>query len=72
LASGDAGFPGSNRRPASADFRGLHKLKDAAAKRFATGVVLHDGEMSAGFGDGLYAVPIRALWKTTSVRNTTD
>jgi len=48
----------------AADFRGLHKLRDAAGKRFAGGVVLYDGESSAGFGDGLYAVPIRALWET--------
>jgi hypothetical protein len=47
----------------AADFRGLRKLKEAAGKRFAGGVVLYDGEMSAGFGDGLYAVPIRALWE---------
>jgi predicted AAA+ superfamily ATPase len=48
-----------------ADFRGLRKLKDAAGTRFAAGVVLHDGEMSAGFGDRMYAIPIRALWETT-------
>jgi predicted AAA+ superfamily ATPase len=47
----------------AADFRGLRKLKEAAGKRFTAGVVLYDGEMSAGFGDGLYAVPIRALWE---------
>jgi hypothetical protein len=49
----------------AADFRGLRKLKAAAGKRFAAGVVLYDGETTAGFGDGLYAVPIRALWETT-------
>ncbi len=49
----------------SADFRGLRKLKDAAGKRFAAGVVLYDGETSASFGDGLHAVPVRALWETT-------
>ena len=48
----------------SADFRGLRKLKDAAGKKFAAGVVLYDGETSASFGDGLYAVPVRALWET--------
>ncbi len=48
----------------AADFRGLRKLKDAAGKRFAGGVVLYDGEMSAGFGDAMYAVPIRALWES--------
>jgi predicted AAA+ superfamily ATPase len=47
-----------------ADFRGLRKLKEATGKRFAAGVVIYDGETSAGFGDGLYAVPVRALWET--------
>lgn len=43
------------------DFRGLQKLKRAAGDRFAAGVVLYDGEIGAGFGDGMFAVPIRAL-----------
>lgn len=46
------------------DFRGLRKLKEASRKRFVAGVVLYDGETSAGFGDGFYAIPIRALWET--------
>ncbi len=46
-----------------ADFRGIRKLRDAVGKRFTTGVVLYDGEASVGFGDDLYAVPIRALWE---------
>jgi uncharacterized protein len=45
------------------DFRGLRKLKAAAGKRFTAGVVLYDGEISASFGDGMFAVPIRALWE---------
>ena len=45
-----------------ADFRGLRKLKDAVGKRFRAGIVLYDGESSARFGEGLYAIPIRALW----------
>lgn len=49
----------------AADFRGLRKLREAAGKRFACGVVLYDGEVSASFGDGLHAVPVRALWETT-------
>ncbi|MCK6440088.1 MAG: AAA family ATPase, partial [Planctomycetes bacterium] len=47
----------------ASDFRGLRKLKDAAGKRFTAGVVLYDGESVARFGDGLYAVPVRALWE---------
>ena len=49
----------------SSDFRGLRKLKEAAGANFAVGTVLYDGETTAGFGDGMYAVPIRALWETT-------
>ena len=48
------------------DFRGLRKLKAAAGRGFAGGVVLYDGETTASFGDGLFAVPVRALWETTS------
>jgi uncharacterized protein len=47
----------------AADFRGLRKLKDATGRRFAGGVVLYDGETTASFGDGLFAVPVRALWE---------
>ena len=49
----------------AADFRGLRKLREAAGKRFAVGVVLYDGEASVGFGEELFAVPIRALWELT-------
>ena len=49
---------------AAADFRGIRKLRDAVGKRFTTGVVLYDGESSVPFGDGLFAVPIRALWES--------
>jgi predicted AAA+ superfamily ATPase len=48
---------------AAADFRGLRKLKEAVGARFKKGVVLYDGEVCASFGDGLYAVPLRALWE---------
>jgi len=27
-------------------------------------VVLYDGEITASFGDGFFAVPLRALWET--------
>ena len=47
------------------DLRGLRKLRDAAGKRFAAGVVLYDGSATIGFGDRLHAVPLRALWETT-------
>ncbi len=49
----------------ASDFRGLRKLKEAAGQRFAGGIVLYDGEACASFGDGMHAVPIRALWETS-------
>jgi uncharacterized protein len=47
------------------DFRGLRKLRAAAGDRFASGIVLYDGETTASFGDGFFAVPVRAMWETT-------
>ena len=47
----------------AADFRGLRKLRQAAGSAFRGGVVLYDGEVGAGFGDGLYAVPMKFLWE---------
>ncbi|MBS0326286.1 MAG: ATP-binding protein [Proteobacteria bacterium] len=44
------------------DFRGLRKLRATLGGRFAAGVVLYDGDACVGFGEGLFAVPIRALW----------
>ena len=45
------------------DFRGLRRLKVAAGRRFVSGVVLYDGELTASLGDDLFAVPIRTLWE---------
>ena len=47
----------------NSDFRGLRKLKRAIGHRFAAGAVLYDGEITASFGDNLFAVPVRALWE---------
>jgi predicted AAA+ superfamily ATPase len=49
----------------AADFRGLRKLASVAGERFVAGVVLYDGESTAGFGDRLFAVPIRRLWESS-------
>ncbi|MYD35531.1 MAG: ATP-binding protein [Dehalococcoidia bacterium] len=43
------------------DFSGLRKLQKAVGPRFTAGVVVYDGEVSAGFGDNLFAVPIRQV-----------
>jgi uncharacterized protein len=46
------------------DFLSMEKLRRAAGKRFVAGAVLYDGETTASFGGGFFAVPIRALWET--------
>lgn len=47
----------------SDDFKGLRKLKNAAGRRFALGVLLYDGDAITPFGEDLYAVPISCLWE---------
>ncbi len=48
------------------DFRALRKIKVAHEDRFTFGALLYDGELCASYGDGMFAVPIRMLWKTDS------
>lgn len=43
------------------DFKGLYKLKDAAGKQFAAGVVLYDGGSILPFGERLFAIPLSIL-----------
>jgi uncharacterized protein len=45
----------------AADFQGLRKLKEASANRFTSGIVLYDGDTCIGFGEDLFAVPLRLL-----------
>lgn len=44
------------------DFTGLKRFRRVAGKRFRMGVLLYDGDHTTAFGDGLFAVPIGALW----------
>jgi len=45
-----------------ADFNGLRKLAEASGKRFASGLVLYDGDTVVPFGRNLFAAPISSLW----------
>ena len=49
----------------ASDSRGLRRHREAVGPRFAAGVVLYDGEARVPFGDGLFAVPVRALWESS-------
>ena len=50
------------------DFRSLRKLKAAAGRHFAGGALLYRGARVLSFGDGMHAVPLRALWDARSAR----
>ena len=45
------------------DFRGLRRLKDAVGDLFACGILLHDGERIHRTAQGLFAMPVKALWE---------
>ena len=47
----------------SHDLTGLKRFRRRAGERFRMGVLLYDGDHTTSFGDGLFAVPIGALWK---------
>ena len=44
------------------DFVGLKRFRRVAGTRFRLGVLLYDGDHTTAFGDGLFAVPVGALW----------
>ena len=46
-----------------ADFRGLHKLEETVGSRFVCGAVLYDGDTCLRYGDRMWAIPLRMLWK---------
>lgn len=48
--------------PGSDSAKHLRWLRDRLGDRFVAGMVLHLGSRSSSFGDGIYAVPVSALW----------
>jgi uncharacterized protein len=44
------------------DFSGLAHVRERVGDRLAAGIVLYAGERTLPFGDGLWAVPLQALW----------
>lgn len=47
-------------------FKGLRTLAAAAGSKFHRGVLLYLGEATVPFGEGLTAMPIPRLWRTTT------
>ena len=48
----------------NSDFKGLKRFKSIAKDRFKIGVLLYCGEKTLSFGDGLFAIPVSALWES--------
>lgn len=48
--------------PSSSDAKHLRWLKDKLGDRMIAGVVLHLGSAAGSLGDGIYALPVSALW----------
>lgn len=48
------------------DFRALRRFRSVAGDRFGAGILLYDGDHSTAFGEGLFAVPVGALWAETT------
>jgi len=44
------------------DFKGLLRLKEDAGGRFVAGYLLYPGERALSFGEGLWSLPLSALW----------
>jgi uncharacterized protein len=60
----------------SRDFAALRHLQSKLGSRFKLGVVVHTGPETLPFGQGLWALPVSALWTpadtlTTDHRSTT-
>jgi predicted AAA+ superfamily ATPase len=49
------------------DFRGLMRLRKRLGQRLAAGVVLYAGAQTLPFGEGLWALPLNALWRNRQI-----
>lgn len=49
--------------PSNREFRGLRAFAESVGSRFHRGIVLHTGTVAMPMGDGLWALPIDALWR---------
>jgi uncharacterized protein len=61
----------SSTSPGSDSAHHLRWLRQRLGDRFVAGVVLHMGSRSSSFGEGIYALPISALWGHASLLHST-
>jgi uncharacterized protein len=53
----------STSSPSARDFKGLRSFAATVGQRFHRGIVLHTGKTAAPMGDGMWALPVDALWR---------
>ena len=53
----------AKRRVGPGDFSGLQALERSAPERFRAGLVLHLGTQALPFGNGLWSLPVHAVWR---------
>ena len=56
--------------PTASDFKGLRAFAANVGARFHRGVVLHTGSATVPLGDGLWAMPVEALWRLGAMAGT--
>lgn len=49
-----------------ADFRGLRHLAERTGDDFRAGIVMHTGAQTLPFGPKMLAMPVSALWQTST------
>lgn len=49
--------------PSERDFKGLRSFASTSGRRFHRGIVLHTGSTAASMGEGMWALPMDALWR---------
>jgi predicted AAA+ superfamily ATPase len=50
--------------PSPQDLKGLHAFRATVGHRFHRGILLHAGQDTVPLGDGIWAMPVEALWRT--------
>jgi len=49
-----------------AELKGMEAFRSAAGRRFHRGVLLYTGRETVPFSSDVHALPVSALWRTTS------
>jgi len=54
----------ASQSPSARDFKGLRSFADSVGDRFHRGFLLHTGTAAVRMGEGFWALPVDALWRS--------